>query len=99
MTPNPWLKRTATGKPGPKNCKGSAVGELSRGEGDYRASASVLLPLKPLVFFRRLQVALDSLGIRIELKIPQAHKAHAGSIPAFGTRNKGLRLMRAVLIF
>ena len=64
---------------------GQTVAELSRGEGDYRESASVLRLPKPLRFFRCVQFALDSLGIDVELKIPRAHKARAGSIPASGT--------------
>ena len=32
-------------------------------------------------------------------RILRAQKAHAGSIPASGTKNKGLVLMRAVLVF
>jgi len=64
------------------------VAELSRGEGDYRESASVLRLPKPLRFFRCVQFVLDSLGVGIELKIPRVHKACAGSIPASGTNFK-----------
>ena len=61
--------------------------------------------LSPNPFFSRpgahhgfVQIAFNSLGVWIELEIPWAQKAHAGSISASGTRNNGLRLMRAFLI-